>query len=303
MPEKMKCTLVGLLSGSLWCAVLAYGQDGNPPPVFSGPQAGERLPPLPAEYVFDDQAGQQVDIVEQAAGGPVLVVFVHELTRPSVALTRTVMEYAADRAESGLLSVVVFLGDDATALRSRLKRARHALPKRVTIAISTAGREGPGAYGLNRQVTLTVLAGKGNRVTANFALVQPSVAADAPRIGAAIADLIGQESHPTLADMDSGAGGRSRMDVPDFRRLLAPVIRQGADPAEVDRAAAAVETRARQDRAFRQRLGQAARRIAESGQLHRYGTPRAQEYLQQWAQRLGPDARRQDAAEMPSELP
>ena len=40
---------------------------------------------------------------------------------------------------------------------------------------------------------LTVLVAKENKVTANFALVQPSLAVDAPRIGKALVDLVGGE--------------------------------------------------------------------------------------------------------------
>ena len=65
------------------------------------------------------------------------------------------------------------------------------MPTDVPIGISVDGKEGPGAYGLNRNVTLTVLVGKDNVVTANFALIQPSIPADAPKILAEVVKLIG----------------------------------------------------------------------------------------------------------------
>ncbi len=169
--------------------------------VFSGPQVGEKLPLFTMRGVFDSEAGKSIDLVSQAAGKPVLLVFVHETNRPSVALTRTVMTYAARRVGDGLVSGVVWLTDDPTATEQLLKRARHALPKGVPIGISMDGKEGPGAYGLNRNVTLTVLVARNNQVTANFALVQPSVQADAPKILAEIVKLIGGKA-PTLRELE-----------------------------------------------------------------------------------------------------
>ena len=87
------------------------------------------------------------------------MIFVHEITRPSVALTRIVTEFAA-RHKDKLFSCIVFLGDDPTSLEEQLKRARHALPRGVPVRISKDGQEGPGAYGLNRNVTLTILIAK-----------------------------------------------------------------------------------------------------------------------------------------------
>ena len=56
----------------------------------------------------------------------------------------------------------------------KVARARDSLRWRVPVGVSVDGLEGPGSYGLNRNVTLTVLVGKAGRVRANFALVQPS---------------------------------------------------------------------------------------------------------------------------------
>ena len=91
-------------------------------------------------------------------------------------------------------------------------------PTGVPIGISVDGAEGPGAYGLNRNVTLTVLAGKGGTVTANYALVQPSVQADAPKILAEVAELVGGEVPPLEELMpDQARGARCGRAVPTRR--------------------------------------------------------------------------------------
>jgi hypothetical protein len=163
------------------------------------------------------------------------------------------------------------------------------LPAGVPIGISLDGQEGPGAYGLNRKMTLTVLVAKDNRVTANFALVQPSIAADAPEIGHAIVRVLGGEKKPTLEEMGGDRAAMMRrpgQGAPDdgtFRALLAPVIRKSATPEDVDAAAKKVEEHAAENEAFRRRVAEVASRIIEAGKLEDYGTPPAQEYLQKWA--------------------
>jgi len=166
----------------------------------SGPQVGEKVTPFKIRGAIDDQAGKEIDLVEAAGGKPLLLVFVHERNRPSVGLARVVCDYAATHKTNGLTGGLIFLTPDATGVADWIKVATAALPKGVTIGISTDGAEGPGAYGLNRKVQLTVLVAKDNKVTANFALVQPSVAADGPKIAAAIAAAVGAKA-PTAEEL------------------------------------------------------------------------------------------------------
>jgi hypothetical protein len=167
---------------------------------FSGPQVGEKVTPFKIRGVADDQAGKEIDLVEAAGGKPLLLVFVHERTRPSLMVARIVCEYAATKKTDGLSGGLIFLTADATGTADWLKVATAALPKGVTIGIAEGGAEGPGAYGLNRKVQLTVLVAKDNQVTANFALVQPSAEADAPKIAEAIAAAVGAKA-PTKEEL------------------------------------------------------------------------------------------------------
>ena len=163
--------------------------------VFSGPQVGETLTSFEVQGVYDDDAGKKRHWRAAAdAGRPTLLIFVHEITRPSIAVTRMLADYAAQRKSVGLKTSVVFLTDDITEMSNRLQRARHALPEGVPISIATDGQEGPGAYGLNRNVALTILVADKGVVTANFALVQPSVQSDLPKVFSAIVKLIGGEA-------------------------------------------------------------------------------------------------------------
>lgn len=274
-------------------ATLAIGADD---PIFSGPQAGETLTPFTIRGVYDAEAGQPFDPVSRADGRPILLVFVHEVTRPSIALVRALGTYAARQSGKGVAPSVVWLADDVTAAEQLLRRARHALPTDVPIGISTDGAEGPGAYGLNRNVAMTVLVGEGGKVTSNFALVQPSVQADGPKILAEVAALI--DARPPTADEVAAmaqapaamrAGPTAETD-PRIAGSLRALIRKDAEPAEVDRAAAAIESTIADDPKVGAQVGQIARRIVDSGRLESYGTPRAREHLKTWADRHAPES-------------
>ena len=182
--------------------------------------------------------------MHQADGGPIVLVFVHDANRPSIGLTRALTTYTVQRSKDGLTTGVVWLDDDATAAESTLQRIRHALTPGAPTGISTAGKEGPGSYGLNRNVTLTILVGNKGRVTANFALVQPSLQADLPRVFDEIVRVVGGKA-PTLEEV---VGGRemprepaATEPDPKLRGLIGPVIRLNATEEAVDKAAAAVE--------------------------------------------------------------
>jgi hypothetical protein len=183
------------------------------PAEFSGPQVGEKLTPFTTKAILGDEAGKEIDLVKAAAGKPVLIVFVHERNRPTVGLARLLGLYAATKKEAGLTSGVVFLTADSTATEEWMKLAKGALPGGVPVGISTDGQEGPGAYGLNRKVQMTILVGKEDKVTANFALVQPSVQADAPNIAQAIVDAVGGGKGPTIEELQK-LGGPMRPATP-----------------------------------------------------------------------------------------
>ncbi len=257
--------------------------------IFSGPQVGERLVPFKVQGTLGEVAGREFDVVTQADGKPIVLFFVHELTRPSVGLTRLIMNYAAKRSKDGLVNGIVFLSADPTETENRIKRAAHALPKGVAIGVSTEGQEGPGAYGLNRNVTLTVLVGNKNKVTANFAIVQPSIAADAPKIAKAIVDSLGGGAVPTLAEL--GARGydkqpTGRMNDPKLDSLLRSLIQKDATAAQVKERIEALESYAEDKPAVQQRISDTARRIIDAGKLENYGTEAAQTQLKLWAKKF-----------------
>jgi hypothetical protein len=157
---------------------------------ISGPQVGDKLAPFTVRGVLDDEAGKMIDLVKDAQGKPLVIFFVHERTRQSIALARQVLNDAATRKAEGLEAGLVLLTADVTATEDWVKMVTQVLPRGVPIGISTDGANGPPAYNLSRNVVATVIVVKDNRVTANFALPQPSAADDAPKIAEAIAAVL-----------------------------------------------------------------------------------------------------------------
>ena len=148
------------------------------------------------------------------------------------------------------------------------------------------GREGPGSYGLNRNVMLTILIGKAGKVTANYALIQPSLQVDLPKILKSVVEVVGGEV-PNLKDLPGMAGMVRRENQADeelnLRPLLQPVIRRDASTEAVEKAAEEVEKQAAQNPRIRKEVARIANTIINAGKLQDYGTPKAQEYLKKWA--------------------
>jgi len=218
----------------------------------------------------------------------------HDPNRQSISMTRALTTYTVRLAADGVTTGVVWLDDDPTEAETFLKRVRHALAAGAPTGVSLDGKEGPGSYGLNRNVMLTILVGNQGKVTANFALVQPSLQVDLPRILNAVVDVAGG-SAPTVEELTAAGAMRKPATAtepdPKLRALLRPVIQKDAVPDDVDEAASAVEDYARQNDAARREIGRIANSIIDAGKLSNYGTTRAQQYLLKWAKEYGPIAK------------
>ncbi|MCP4171262.1 MAG: hypothetical protein GY758_10880 [Fuerstiella sp.] len=269
--------------------------------VFSGPQVGEKLPPFKVKGVFGDLADKDIELAGAPAENPVLLIFFHEKTRPAYGVMNMMMNYAATRKKDGLRSSVIYLTDDATETRVWLGRVKQNLNQNVVHAISASGLEGPGSYGLNRNVALTVLLAKEGKVTANFALVQPSVQSDGPKILKAIVDVTGGGKVPTIAELGGGRySGQARMKADSKKSdaelvsLMRAVIAPQASEADVTKAIAAVEEYVSKNRAAHRDLAKRANMVVNSGKLSTYGTRTAQEFLKRWAMKYGAAVKRGD---------
>ncbi len=269
----------------------AAGEAAVQEPVFSGPQAGEVLPELTVWPLYGQGGDETLGIVPGREETVHIIVFVHQRTRPAFGVIRGVMAQARELGEKAQ-PALVFLTDDVAATRQWADIARQAIPKEgVSLGVSPDGIEGPGAWGLNRNVGLTVIVGRDGTTTASFAIVQPGAAADVPLVARAVAEAAGvdpptEEQVAVWIGNDRMSRGGNAGEV-NIRPWLAPVIQRDADAATINAAAARLEAAAVDDAALRSAVGAACRRVAGSGKLEDYGTATSQEWIRKWSAEWG----------------
>lgn len=252
-------------------------------PVFSGPQPGEKLTPFPVLAVAGPDAGKEVTLLGKSTGAPTLLVFVHEVTRPGFQLLRPLDQYGVKLAKDGFVTHFVWLAPDRTKAEEFLKRASKSLNLRSPLGIALDGAEGPGGYGLNRKVTLTILVAKDNKVVANFAIVQPNET-DAPKVLAAMAKTVGQQP-PSLKELLGDTGTAARPVVgkpnadPELQRLMRRMINKANDEAAVADIARDMVKWAGDDAKKKAQMKEYCKMIVKLG----YGTPAARKALQRLA--------------------
>ena len=154
--------------------------------------------------VYGQQAGKEVDFVADRRG-QAAAVDLHARSDPS------------QRGPDARPGSVCQPNGRRTAMRSGvalgrsqpgggyLKQARQSLGSRRPWDLSRRRRR-PGELGPESQGGLTVLVAKENRVTANFALVQPAMT-DGPKILAEVAKLTGRQAAHAGGVGEVGAAG------------------------------------------------------------------------------------------------
>ena len=162
-------------------------------PLFSGPQPGEKIPPFKVTGLAGGFDGKQIDPISLAGGKPQVLIFMDENRvglRGLFGLARIVSQIK-DKSDKGLHFSAILLGDDPAKLSQFGKRFGSRLSGLV-MAASQDGRDGPGALGLNRTVSMTVVVAKDGKVTHNFVFPQSMLYPD-PHVLGAIAGAIGQK--------------------------------------------------------------------------------------------------------------
>jgi hypothetical protein len=269
------------------------------PPVFSGPQVGEDLTSFETLGVYGEHRGKTLDLIEMSGGKPTMLVFVHNVTRPAGDLCRVLIHYGEMRAEDGLFSALVLLTDDITGMETFMQRTQW-WSAGSPVGLSLDGAEGPGRYGLNRNVAMTILIAHENQVTANFAIVQPSVS-EVPKILEEVHEHIGGDA-PTLAEIHF-LQGPSRLGVTTrdigLRQRICSLLHAHSDAEARKRAGAALDEYVSSDKSRQLELGKSAQFILN----HRYGgsasiieaAPETRTLFEEWAEKFpAPTRKRRD---------
>ena len=159
--------------------------------LFSGPQPGEKLPPLMAKGINGDVKDKTYDVIAKAGGQP-LVLFLQDESglglRGLVGISR-LLDQIAEKSKQKMHISAVFLGDTPDTVENQASKLVSHIPSGVLLGVSQDGREGPGSYGLNRSVAQTVIIAKDGKVLHNFAFTQPMLRPD-PYLLGAVGDAI-----------------------------------------------------------------------------------------------------------------
>jgi hypothetical protein len=290
----------------LLLTALASGVARGADPVFSGPQVGEATTPFKVREITGINKGAERDPVTENAGAPTAFVFVHAIERSLVPLLRVVDQYGAERTNR-LKTEVVFLFGDRAAGEERIKAAAGSLRLQSRVGLSLDGAEGPGNYGLNKECMMTIVAAKQNKVTANFALVQPGIA-DAPKVIEALAKVCGDTAAPTVEQLSQrqiarAGGGRMERggastnaarskeeypgavpDDPKLNMLLRQFIRPTNDEVLVDKLLKEIEAHIQGNAELTRQASNGWVRVLHFGD--HYGTPYSRKVAQAFLDKL-----------------
>ncbi len=216
--------------------------------IYSGPQPKEKLPSLKAIAINGDAKGKTIDFNENTNKKPLVLILQDEKPlglRGLVGFTRLIAQIS-NKSKQQIRLHVVFLGDSPDALAQQANKIVPHVPKNVLLGISPDGREGPGNYGLNRNVAQTILTVKGGKVLHNFALAQPMLTPD-PYVLGAVGELIGQKPATLQKWLNERTPESERMEKQSeektaLGRRLREMVQKGEITAE--------EARKRYEKAF-----------------------------------------------------
>jgi len=155
---------------------------------FSGPQPGEPLQPFRVLAATGTHAGREVDYISEFGTSPTLLVFIRDIDRNVYRTLWPCDRYATGR--TALKVLYVYLAPEIVEGERRMQAVAKSLNLEVPVAVSLDGAEGPGSYGLNKQVAVTAIFAKDRRVLYNRAIVQPG-ASEAQKIIAELVKLVG----------------------------------------------------------------------------------------------------------------
>lgn len=141
----------------------------------SGPAAGTPLPPLRVYAVTGEVQNAEVNYVEQREGKPTLYCFVpaDKWSRPTARLLKALDHRMGTLSDAAL--VAVWVTNDPAASKDYLPRAQQSLQLgRTALTVSEEGPGGPGEWGINTEVDLTIVAAREGRVLKSFAFQSPN---------------------------------------------------------------------------------------------------------------------------------
>jgi hypothetical protein len=249
-------------------------------PIFSGPQPGEKLPALATTNLRGDHAGEALDPIAMAKDKLHLMFFVSKSRTFGRFLGQLSQQLQAIEKNSNQpwAMTVIVCTDDANEAEKSFAVLDRRYPKNIVVGLSNDGSAGPPAYGLDRNLTATVIVAKNDRVEHNLPYVGGAFYTQ-PHILGAIAGamevdhdtlrkLIGLTAGDAASAARYGRGTRGNSNNSEstpkngFRKQLAPLVQSGT----ISRGEAGELLRSSGDAtAFRTKIGE----LMKAGKLTR----------------------------------
>jgi hypothetical protein len=176
------CVVVGML-------LLVRQSLAEEKKLYSGPQPGEAVSAFTVLQIKSPDVTKKIQLRPDKKG-TALIAFMHKPNEQAIDLLMSLEWYA--HKQKGVETQFVLLHEDKSKAEEMTKRwSRRPFFASALWNISEDGIEGPGRYGLNREMILTVLISKDGKVVNNFAFTQPNNT-DAPKILEALAKAVDQ---------------------------------------------------------------------------------------------------------------
>lgn len=176
-------------------------------PIYSGPQPGEKILPLRLLNLRGDKTGQEFDPVQLAGENLHLMFFVREsrtFGRFLGQLRRQLQSIEDNTKQPWAMSVIVST-DDVNEAEKSFAVLDQRYPKNLLVGVSKDGAAGPPAYGLDKNLTATVIVARNGVVIHNLPYVGNAFYTQ-PHILGAVADAM-QIDHDTLRKHIGGTPG------------------------------------------------------------------------------------------------
>ncbi len=176
-------------------------------PVYSGPQPGEKVPSLAAINLRGDQVGKEFDPVDLAGDKLHLMFFVSKsrtFGRFLGQLSQQLQSIEKTSKQPWTMSVIV-CNDDANEVEKSFTVLDQRYPKNLVVGLCKEGAAGPPAFGLDKNLTATVIVVKDGQVLHNLPYAGDAFYTQ-PHILGAIASAMDVD-HDTLRKYIGGQSG------------------------------------------------------------------------------------------------
>ena len=180
--------------------------------LFSGPQPGEKLPPFKVVGLHGERKGKEYDPVALADGKPLVLIFQDNQVpgQKGLLLNGQIFESIAKNSPKGLEVHSVFLVDDPTPENVFEFDFKNEIAKTVQMSVSKDRRDGPGAYGLNRNLGMTLIVARDGKVLHNFPMAQPLLYPN-PYVLGAIAEAVDAKPETLVSWINGGKAKGAEM--------------------------------------------------------------------------------------------